>query len=52
VHAASWPHRGRSPKMMAQPGVPLTAGEFPDPATRTGPPTPVEQAIFTTIKTP
>ena len=47
VHAASWPHRGRWPKMMAQPGVSLTAGEFADPAARTTPLTPVEQAIFT-----
>ena len=23
VHAASWPHRGRLPRMMAQPGVAL-----------------------------
>jgi hypothetical protein len=46
VHAASWPHRGSTPKMMAQPPVQLTDGELPDPATRTGPPTPVEQAIF------
>jgi hypothetical protein len=46
VHAASWPHRGRSAKLMAQPPVPLTAGEFPRPADRTGPPSPVEQAIF------
>jgi Phytanoyl-CoA dioxygenase (PhyH) len=46
VHAASWPHRGRSAKMMAQPPVLLTSGQFPWPSTRTGPPTPVELAIF------
>jgi hypothetical protein len=46
VHAASWPHRGRSAKMMAQPPVLLTDGQLPLPAARTLPPTPVEQAIF------
>jgi hypothetical protein len=46
VHAASWPHRGRSAKMMAQPPVQLTADELPAPDARTGPPTPVEQAIY------
>lgn len=25
VHAASWPHRGRSPRFVAQPGLPLAA---------------------------
>jgi hypothetical protein len=42
VHAASWPHRGRSPRMMAQPGVALH-GQFafdPDDLS------PVEQAIL------
>ncbi len=51
VHAASWPHRGRSAKMMAQPPVLLTDGEFPWPAARTLPPTPVEQAIFNHVPT-
>ena len=46
VHAASWPHRGRSAKMIAQPPVQLTADELPAPGARTGPPTPVEQAIY------
>jgi hypothetical protein len=46
VHAASWPHRGGSAKLMAQPPVQLTAGEFPHPADRTGAPTPVERTIF------
>ncbi len=42
VHAASWPHRGGSPRMMAQPGVALH-GEFAfDPADLS----PVEQAIL------
>ena len=45
VHAASWPHRGRRPRMIAQPGVALF-GEFalsPQPG---APPAPVEQAIL------
>lgn len=46
VHAASWPHRGRLPKMMAQPPVLLTDGQFPPPAARTLPAPPVEQAMF------
>jgi hypothetical protein len=46
VHAASWPHRGRSPRMMAQPPVLLTDGQFPHPSARPFPPSPVEQAIF------
>jgi Phytanoyl-CoA dioxygenase (PhyH) len=41
VHAASWPHRGRSPKMMAQPGVALHT-QFPLGA----PLSPVETAIM------
>jgi hypothetical protein len=40
VHAASWPHRGRIPRMMAQPGVALHT-QFPLIA----PLSPVEQAI-------
>ncbi len=43
VHAASWPHRGKSPRMMAQPGVALH-GQFAfDPSDLS----PVEQAIMT-----
>lgn len=45
VHAASWPHRNRCPRMMAQPGVALL-GEYalsPQPGV---PPAPVEQAIL------
>jgi hypothetical protein len=41
VHAASWPHRGRTPKMMAQPGVALPT-QFP----LSSPPSPVETAIL------
>ena len=40
VHAASWPHRGRLPKLMAQPAVALH-DQFPMSA----PLSPVEQAI-------
>jgi hypothetical protein len=40
VHAASWPHCGRLPRMMAQPGVALHA-QFP----LTSPLSPVEQSI-------
>jgi hypothetical protein len=39
VHAASWPHRGRSPRMMAQPPV-LLLSEFPLHALPAGAPTP------------
>jgi hypothetical protein len=45
VHAASWPHRGRFPRMIAQPGVallkPYTLQPLPGE-----PPPPVEQAII------
>jgi hypothetical protein len=45
VHAASWPHRGRFPRMIAQPGVALF-GEY-SLAPRAGePPPPVERAIL------
>ena len=44
VHAASWPHQGRRPRMMAQPGVALHA-QFPLAA----PLSPVEQAILSGI---
>jgi hypothetical protein len=40
VHAASWPHQGRLPRIMAQPGVALHT-QFP----LTAPLSPVEQAI-------
>jgi hypothetical protein len=45
VHAASWPHRGRLPRMIAQPGVALF-GEYslaPGPGEL---PPPVERAIL------
>jgi hypothetical protein len=45
VHAASWPHRGRFPRMMAQPSVALL-GEYPLHALPPAPPSPVEQAIL------
>jgi hypothetical protein len=44
VHAASWPHRGRLPRIMAQPGVALHT-QFP----LTAPLSPVEQAILAGI---
>jgi hypothetical protein len=44
VHAASWPHQGRLPRMMAQPGVALHT-QFP----LTSPLSPVEQAILNGI---
>jgi hypothetical protein len=41
VHTATWPHRGSSPRMMAQPGV-----EVPDGFALDGSdPSPVAQAI-------
>ena len=45
VHAASWPHRGRFPRIIAQPGVALY-GQY---ALRAGPgetPPPVQRAIL------
>lgn len=44
VHAATWPHTGRLPRIMAQPGVALH-DQFP----LTDPLSPVEQAITTAI---
>ena len=41
VHAATWPHRGTGPRMVAQPGVALH-GQFP----LTAPLSPVERAIM------
>jgi hypothetical protein len=41
VHAATWPHTGRAPRMMAQPGVALF-GQYP----LTEPLSPVEVAIL------
>jgi hypothetical protein len=45
VHAASWPHRGDSPRMIAQPSVVLL-GEYPLPALPAPLATPAEQAIL------
>ena len=45
VHAASWPHRGRIPRMIAQPGVALF-GEYSLAPPPGEPPPPVEQAIL------
>ena len=45
VHAASWPHRGTAPRMVAQPPV-TPVGDYavrPDPAAA---PTPVERVIW------
>jgi hypothetical protein len=48
VHAASWPHRGRFPRMMAQPSVALL-GEYPLYGRPSAPPSPVEQAIVSSL---
>ena len=45
VHAASWPHRGRSARMMAQPPVLLREGQLRLAAAPADPPSPVEQVI-------
>ena len=45
VHAASWPHRGRFPRMIAQPGVPLF-GEYALAPRPGAPSPPVERAIL------
>jgi hypothetical protein len=45
AHSASWPHRGRQPRLMAQPSVVLL-GEYRLPGLPVAPPTPVEQAIL------
>jgi hypothetical protein len=44
VHSASWPHRGRIPRLMAQPSVALL-GEYRLPGLPIAPPTPAELAI-------
>ena len=48
VHAASWPHRGRSPRMIAQPGVALH-GEYPLSASPGSRPSPAERAILDSL---
>ena len=45
VHAASWPHRGRFPRMIAQPGVALS-GQYALRAEPGEAPPPVQQAIL------
>ena len=45
VHAASWPHRGRFPRMIAQPAVALH-GQYPPQALPGAPSPPVQQAIL------
>jgi hypothetical protein len=45
VHSASWPHRGRTPRLMAQPSVALL-GEYRLPGLPVAPPTLAEQAIL------
>ncbi len=45
VHAASWPHRGDHPRMMAQPSIVLLS-EYDLPALPVSPSTPAEQAIL------
>lgn len=45
VHAASWPHRGLEPRMIAQPGVALLE-DYPLQPARGGGVPPVEQAIL------
>ena len=52
VRAASSPHHGRSPKMMAQPPVLLTGGQFPWPAARTSPAGPGRAGHFLTTSPP
>jgi len=45
AHSASWPHRGRVPRLMAQPSVALL-GEYRLPGLPVAPPTPVEEAVL------
>lgn len=45
VHTASWPHRGPSPRFMAQPSVTLL-GEFPLHTLEARSPAPAEQAVL------
>jgi hypothetical protein len=45
VHAASWPHRGRFPRIIAQPAVALH-GQYELRAVPGTPPPPVEEAII------
>ena len=48
VHAASWPHRGQSPRMIAQPGVALH-GQYALRAAPGETPPPVQQVILDSL---
>ena len=48
VHAASWPHRGRFPRMIAQPAVALH-GQYPLQAAPGQAPPPVQRAILDSL---
>ena len=48
VHAASWPHRGRRPRMIAQPGVALH-GQYAWRAAPGETPPPVQQVILDSL---
>ncbi|HEX3390306.1 MAG TPA: phytanoyl-CoA dioxygenase family protein [Streptosporangiaceae bacterium] len=48
VHAASWPHRGRRPRMIAQPGVALH-GQYDLRAGAGETPPPVQQVILDSL---
>jgi hypothetical protein len=48
VHAASWPHRGHLPRMIAQPGVALH-GQYEVPAIPGETPPPVQQVILDSL---
>ena len=48
VHAASWPHRGRRPRMIAQPAVALH-GQYALRAAPGDTPPPVQQVILDSL---
>lgn len=48
VHAASWPHRGRAPRIIAQPPV-LPLGGDPVRLSTAAVPAPVEQAVWDSL---
>ena len=45
VHAASWPHTGQNPRIIAQPTI-MLLGEYRLPGTPAAAPTPAERAIM------
>jgi hypothetical protein len=51
AHSASWPHRGRLPRLLAQPSVALL-GEYRLPGLPDAPPTPAEQAVLRALDAP